>query len=64
VPELILVFIADLLGVFVGVYFALYLDRREKRRIENEERIKISGSLKIELEDNLERIGSGKKKIW
>lgn len=61
--ELILGFFTNLFAVFVGVYFALYMDRREKQRIENEERIKISRSLKIELENNLERIAraSGEK---
>jgi hypothetical protein len=50
---------ANLVGVFVAVSIALYVDRIEKRRIENEQRRRISKSLISELEENLERIRSG-----
>lgn len=51
-------FLINLFGVFIGVYLALRLDRRERRKIENQERRRISESLKVDLQINLERIKS------
>ena len=59
--DLISKLLVNLVGVFVGVYLALRMDRRERRKIENEERRRISNGLISELKFNLERLGSGDK---
>jgi len=50
--------LVNLIGVFIGVYLALRLDRRERRKIEIQERRRMSASLKVDLQNNLERIKS------
>lgn len=59
--DLLLNLLVNLVGVFVGVTLALFIDRREKRKTENEERRRISDSLTGELDANLDRIESGNK---
>jgi hypothetical protein len=59
--ELISKLLVNLVGVFVGVYLALRMDRRERKKIENEERRRISNGLISELKFNLKRLRSGDK---